>query len=308
MKYIIAASVSTDDIYKSDGTHMSNIPGGAGFYALCGIRLFSKNVIIIGGVGPSYFKMHKQWYIDNEVSIDALAVRCDDSITRIDYRQTEDRTDNPSNGLWEFRKRDPSLEEVIANVYSDTQGIYTFRHYDPEFLHGLLKIREKTGCRLMWEISEDACTEENRLGIEEILKDIDIFSINRHEMCLLYGTSDQDEAFSNLTKAVRHLAYVRYGADGAKILDNNNAAILHWPACTSHAVVDTTGCGNASTAGFLYGVCEAFPIEKAASCAAVAASYVLAQFGPPKFFSEQVMEEAKMIVEKNFSEYRSSMA
>ena len=303
MKYIIASSVGTDDVYQSDGTFMKAVPGGAGFYALCGIRLYSNDVVITGGVGPSYLKMHGTWYESNKVSTKGLVVRCEDAVTTVDYRAQDDRTDSPSIGLWEFRKRDPSIKEVSSFIDQETKGVYTFRHFDKDFLESLIEEKKKHNFNLMWEISEDACTEENRSGIEALLPYIDIFSINRHELCLLYGTDNEEEAIDRLLKTQCPLSYVRRGKDGAVVLDGKQKTKFYSLPCTNRKVVDTTGCGNASSGAFLYGISEGYSPELSSAIGAVAASYVLAQFGPPLVFNDEIskvaFEEANNLHKEN---------
>lgn len=293
MRYIIAASVSTDDVYQSDGTFYEHVMGGAGFYALCGVRLYTEDVVITGGVGPSYFKMHNDWYVRNRIHTEGLVVRCEDAVTTVDYRKEDDRTDTPSIGLWEFRKRDPNIEEVSRFFDFGTKGIYTFRHYDEVFLNEIKYLKTIHDFSFMWEISEDACSMENRKGIEDALSFVDIFSINRHELCLLYGVEDEEEAISHLMKRLKHIAYVRRGKDGAVVLDGKNETISYVSPCLSRKIVDTTGCGNASSGAFLYGIGEGYSLKKAASLASVAASYVLSQFGPPQTFNKTITAEAE---------------
>ncbi len=292
MRYIVAASAGTDDVYQSDGTYMPHMLGGAGFYALCGVRLFSSDVVIVGGIGPSYFEMHGEWYERNKVHTEGLAVRCDDAVTTVDYRSQDDRTDSPSIGLWEFRKRDPGIDEVKNFFDADTKGIYAFRHYDEKFLGEIRKLKYIHNFKFMWEISEDACTKENIEKIEAALPFVDIFSINRHELCLLYGIDDEDEALRRLMSRLSHMAYVRRGGDGAVVLDGKNEKYYYAGPCVSRRVVDTTGCGNSSSGAFLFGIGEGYSIEESSAMGAVAASYVLAQFGPPRTFNAEITEKA----------------
>ena len=292
MEYIIGASVSTDDVYQRDGTFMSHVPGGAGFYALCGMRIFTKDVIITGGVGPSYLSMHGSWYSRNGISTEALDPRCIDSVTVVDYRESEDRTDTPSIGLWEFRKCDPSINEILPYADAGTKGIYAFRHLDVPFLEGLISIGKKHGTKILWEISEDACTPENRAEIERLAGEVDVFSINRHELSLLYQTDDEEEALQRLVPVIRNAAFVRRGKDGAAVVDGGDGSVIYTKPCRKRAAIDTTGCGNASSAAFLYGYAEGKSLRECADMGAVAASYILAQFGPPLEITDEMMKEA----------------
>ena len=47
MEYVIATTVSTDEIHLADGTVFGNQPGSAGFYALAGVRMFTDKVCLL---------------------------------------------------------------------------------------------------------------------------------------------------------------------------------------------------------------------------------------------------------------------
>ena len=49
MKYVVVSAVVTDEIHFPDG-NVKIAPGGAGFYALCGLRLWSDQVVAVTGI------------------------------------------------------------------------------------------------------------------------------------------------------------------------------------------------------------------------------------------------------------------
>lgn len=124
MEYVIATTVSTDEVHLADGTVMENQPGSAGFYALAGVRVFTDKVGICGGIGPEYLPRHEKWYRDNNVSTDGLIVRGAVAPTIvIHYYPDGSRTDEPNVGLAEFRALDPSLDEVFRCCGPETKGV-----------------------------------------------------------------------------------------------------------------------------------------------------------------------------------------
>lgn len=107
MEYVIATTVSTDRIYLPDGTVIDAQPGSAGFYALAGVRVFTDQVTICGGIGPEYLARHGAWYARNGVSTEGLVQRSDVTPTTvIHYFPDGSRTDEPNVGLEQFRALD----------------------------------------------------------------------------------------------------------------------------------------------------------------------------------------------------------
>lgn len=49
MKYIIASTAVTDEIHFVDGKRTEIVAGGAGVYALCGVKLWSDDVMLVTG-------------------------------------------------------------------------------------------------------------------------------------------------------------------------------------------------------------------------------------------------------------------
>lgn len=290
MEYIIAASLSTDRIHLKDGRQIVNLPGGAGIYALAGLRLWSNQVVAVSGIGPEYHKRHQHWYEDNNIKTQGLVVRSAVTpITTINYQREDDRTDSPDMGLADFRLLDPTPEEISRYCGTDTKGIYFFKHLDEEFLQAMTALREKTGCRLMWELSEDSAVPENRTKIESFLSTVDSFSINKKEAMALYQT-DSIEHICELLKEYPGVTYFRQGSAGAYVVSPGQAVFI--PSVGNLDVVDTTGAGNGSTAGFFYGLCEGFELRHCGCFGAVSAAAIIRQYGPPPVFTKALKRTA----------------
>lgn len=291
MEYVIATTVSTDEVHLADGTVFDNQPGSAGFYALAGVRVFTNRVAVCGGIGPEYLKRHGKWYRDNHVSTDGLVVRSDVSpVTVIHYFPDGSRKDEPNIGLQEFRELDPTTDEVFRCCDSNTKGVYVFKALERDYLDKLIEGRERFGYKLMWEISEDACSPENIEAIEEYLKNIDVFSINRGEAKLLYGTEDEQEAEERLLKASPNWVFFRRGSEGAHMLANGRS--YQCPSISGISVVDTTGGGNSSSGAVLYACCEGYDPQMAGCMGSAAAAEIIAQFGVPDLFTKEMTERA----------------
>lgn len=291
MDYVIATTVSTDEVHLADGTVFENQPGSAGFYALAGVRVFTERVTVCGGIGLEYLMRHGKWYRENRVSTEGLVVRSDVSpVTVIHYFPDGSRTDEPNIGLKEFRDLDPTVDEVFRCCDRNTKGVYVFKALEKEYLEALIKGRERFGYKLMWEISEDACKPENIGIIESYLKEIDVFSINRGEAKMLYGTDDEREAEERLLKASPNWVFFRRGSEGAHMLFNGRS--YECPSISGIPVVDTTGGGNSSSGAVLYACCEGFDPQMAGCMGSAAAAEIIAQFGVPELFTGKMKERA----------------
>ena len=297
MDYVIATTASTDEIHLPNGTVIKNQPGSAGFYALAGIRLFTDQVLIVGGVGPEYLARHEKWYRENQVSLQGLTVRSEVTpLTVITYFPDGPRTDCPNIGLEEFRALDPTINEVFSCCEEGMKGLYVFKDLDRDYLDALIGGKLRYGYKLMWEISEDACKPEHIDVIESYLKDIDVFSINRHEAELLYGVDDEEEARTRLAAASPNWVFFRRGAEGAYLLAGG--ASYNCPSVKNISVVDSTGGGNASSGGVLVGCCEGYSPQMAGTMGSAAAAIIISQFGVPALFTEEMSAHAMEIAQK----------
>ena len=72
MKYIIASTAVTDEIHFVDGKRTEIVAGGAGVYALCGVKLWSDDVMLVTGVGTDFSGIYGEWYKNNNISMDGL--------------------------------------------------------------------------------------------------------------------------------------------------------------------------------------------------------------------------------------------
>ncbi len=65
----------TDEIHFSDKKVKKNIAGGAGIYALSGMKIWHDDVTIVTGVGEDYLDIYGKWYEKNNISTEGLIVK-----------------------------------------------------------------------------------------------------------------------------------------------------------------------------------------------------------------------------------------
>jgi len=105
----------------------------------------------------------------------------------------------------------------------------------------------------------------------------DIVLPNAGEWAALFATEAFDAAGDRLA-AIVEVAAVTRGADGSVVLSGDQRVAV--PACPVDKVVDTTGAGDQYAAGFLLGLARGLTLEQAGRLGSLAASEVIAHWGP----------------------------
>lgn len=300
-KYIIGTGVGTDSIYFPDGRKRENLPGGAGFYALVGLSLWSDSVLITCGIGPEYLARHGNWYQASNCPTEGLTIQSEVTpISIIQYFEDGEREDKPNIGLQEFRKLDPTIPQIKKWVSDETRGVYIFKHLDADFLDALVALRNQYGFRLLWEISADAAIPENVATIEKYIKNVDIFSINKSEAFTLYGTDRIKEITARFQTITKNWVYFRQGKQGAYLVSDGHAILI--PSFKKFDVVDPTGAGNSSSTGMLFGMCEGAGPIRSGIMGSISAAYTIRQYGPPEAITPAMRDEAKKLLESTYDE------
>ena len=105
---------------------------------------------------------------------------------------------------------------------------------------------------------------------------VDYFCPNEDQLAALTGMADLTDACHAVLAHGTSAVLVSRGAQGAALVTADRRADV--PAFDV-PVVDTTGCGDACTAGFITGLLHGWPIEDAAWLAMAAASQVVSGLG-----------------------------
>lgn len=113
--------------------------------------------------------------------------------------------------------------------------------------------------------------------LDFITASADIVLANEAELTALFETEDFDAACDQLA-AIVEVAAVTRGAEGSAVI--RGAERVAVPAYPVEKVVDTTGAGDQYAAGFLLGLARGLPLEAAGRLGSLAASEVIAHWGP----------------------------
>lgn len=113
---------------------------------------------------------------------------------------------------------------------------------------------------------------------EEALRYIDILKANEHEMEVLTGSSDPEEASRILAEMGVKEVVITLGSEGAVIRCGDK--VVRIPAYTPRDVVDATGCGDTFMAGYLYKRSRGADIQESGCFAAAMCTLKLEHSGP----------------------------
>lgn len=293
MKYIVVSAAVTDEIHFADGS-VKIVPGGAGIYALCGIRLWADDVEIVTGVGEDYRSLHGPWYEANGISMSGLKRKDEKSpYTVIQYFDDGERIETPRYGLEHFQKLETTGEELRPYLTGEDQadGVYIFKNTDEKFWTDVLELKQGFRGKIMWEVAADATTSENLDRVKEIAVRMDAFSINMTEAGNMFGTRDRETIISELKSWGIPLIFLRQGAKGAVMISPEG--VVEVPSQPDVHVVDPTGGGNSSTGGALCGLVENYSPETCGRMGSISAAMCISQYGVPKEITEEMRREAQ---------------
>lgn len=289
MKYVVVSAAVTDEIHFADG-RVKIVPGGAGIYALAGIKLWEDDVEIVTGIGKDYKSLHGEWYDNNELSTAGLTEKDEHSpYTIIQYFADGEREEIPKYGLEHFQKLETTAKELEPYL-KKADGIYIFKNTDPIFWNEILKMERNPFGKIMWEIAADAAFSENEERVREIASQINIFSINLTEARCLFGISSKDEIVKKLQSWKLELVFLRQGAKGAVMISPQE--IVEVPAEADVNVIDPTGGGNSSTGGVLCGVVNHYSPKICGKMGSLSAAMCISQYGVPKKITKEMRKEA----------------
>ena len=300
MKYLVVSTAVIDQIILPNGIPQKPVLGGAGIYALSGIKVWHDDVKIITGVGEDFLASQGEWFANNNLTTSGLIVKDKNTPhTLIQYFADSERLETPTYGADHYHRLMPTAADVGHHCSYDTAGVYVFRDAEPRFWQTLRDWRTKYNFKLMWELDASVAVPEKLPEVIAILSHCDIFSLNRQEAFTLFAINRIEDAIQKLQSLRLPLVYLRMGAAGAIIITLQNHH--HIPPVPDVRVVDPTGAGNSSSGAVLVGYCQGQDPVTIGTMGTISATYCLTQYGPPPFLDPIVRLEAQQTLAKRIS-------
>lgn len=279
MKYIIASTAVTDEIILSGNESGIRAAGGAGIYALCGIKLWSDEVLLVTGIGQDFKQMYGAWFKKNKISMEGLLVKGQRTpYNVIRYYENGEREENAKYGKEHYHSMEVTADD-LKPYFQTAAGIYVFRDTNPEFWIPFLEEKSKSNINVLWEIAANAAVLQNVESVERIAKEVEVFSINESETGKLFGTEEINVMIQSFQKWKIPLVFLRCGAKGAFMITPDSVEFVS--SVENADVKDPTGGGNSSSAAVLYGFCENETPSVCGKMGSIAAELCIKQYGVP---------------------------
>jgi len=127
MKYIVQSTAVWDTIFLHGMWKPIEAPGGAGFYAMVGMKVWEDDVGLVTGVGADYLLHFQEWYHNNALSMQGMLLKDPHSPkTIIRYAPDGERTEEPVYG-WEHYQKMEAVPEEIEPFCVNADGMYVFK-------------------------------------------------------------------------------------------------------------------------------------------------------------------------------------
>ncbi len=277
-QYAAVGSLILDDIVLPEGQTRMAVLGGGGAHAASGMRVWSDQVALVSVAGDDF---PQALWSQLQVAFDLRAVATVRAPTPRAWQLFErdgHRTEIFRTDLQQFKTLFTPRVCESAEILRSASGV-SLLSGDPE------KIREWVACLrargnpvLLWEPWDIYMQPENRARFRELARLFEIVSPNLVESRRMTGEHAPEAVARALLDDGAKTVALRMGEAGSLIARADE--LIKIPALSFGPVVDVTGAGNAYCGGFLAGYVESGGnLTRAGMYGAVAASFVLSQFG-----------------------------
>lgn len=127
-------------------------------------------------------------------------------------------------------------------------------------------------------LSDSFCVQRHHADFLALVKDeVDLLFANEHELQVLYGTENFEQAVGKLREHCP-LAVVTRSKRGSAVVTPDE--FIEVPALPVDPIIDATGAGDLYAAGFFYGLTHGKTLEQSAEIGTICAAEVIMHIGP----------------------------
>ncbi|MGB5689903.1 MAG: adenosine kinase [Woeseiaceae bacterium] len=149
----------------------------------------------------------------------------------------------------------------------------------PALARKAIDIARRNGTAVALSLSDSFCVERHRDSFVEFVRDgVDIVVADEDEVRALVECENFDDTLAALDGFDNLFAITR-SAKGSVILHGNEKIIQPAAGLSPEQIVDTTGAGDAYSAGFLFGWANDLPLSRCAQYGTYCATKVIQQLG-----------------------------
>ncbi|WP_282127666.1 carbohydrate kinase family protein, partial [Roseobacter litoralis] len=181
------------------------------------------------------------------------------------------------------------LSEVLNCRFLHLGGTGLLAKMDGEPSRRLLQAAQEAGCVTTWDLV--GAGPDTWQFVEPLLPHIDYFIPSIEEAEILSGVSGVEENIAFFQSRGVKCCVLTMGGDGSMIALGNDR--VHVPVYDID-VIDTTGCGDAYTAGFIAGLADDRSLLECGHLGTAAASLVASGLGSDAGIIDRAQTEAAM--------------
>jgi sugar/nucleoside kinase (ribokinase family) len=177
-------------------------------------------------------------------------------------------------------------ELSVSDVTADTVGhphVILIEGYVWDIAEGpalaaeAIRIAHSTGCEIALSLSDSYCVERHRDAFHDVVREgVDIVVADEDEVIALVQADDFEGTTQKL--ADYNSIFVMTRSEKGSVIMHGDQTIVQ-PATPVETIVDTTGAGDAYTAGFLYGYTQKKSLDECAKLGTYCATQVIQQLG-----------------------------
>jgi sugar/nucleoside kinase (ribokinase family) len=147
----------------------------------------------------------------------------------------------------------------------------------PALAERAMEIAESRGTKIALSLSDSFCVERHRDAFRDSVRyGVDIVVADEDEVAALLGTDNHEDTMKALEDYDNLFAMTR-SEKGSVIIHGDQ--VVEQAATPVETIVDTTGAGDAYTAGFLYGITHGKSLKESAELGTFCATRVIQQVG-----------------------------
>lgn len=181
------------------------------------------------------------------------------------------------------------LADVLDCRFLHLGGTGLLAKLDGEPSRRLLQAAQEAGCVTTWDLV--GAGPDTWAFVEPLLPHIDYFIPSIEEAEILSGVAGVEDNISFFQSRGVKCCVLTMGSEGSLIADGDDR--VHVPVYDIE-VVDTTGCGDAYTAGFIAGLADGRTLLEAGHLGTAAASLVASGLGSDAGIVDRAQTEAAM--------------
>ncbi len=158
-------------------------------------------------------------------------------------------------------------KKTTSELFADTAVtmIEGYLLFNPDLMKAAVAAARKAGSRIALDLASFEVVNASKDLLDELIKEsVDILIANEDEALAFTGIQDEEKALERLSRDVEY-GVLKRGKEGSLI--SHRGEVHRIQAVKGNDPVDTTGAGDLWAAGFLFGLVNDFPIEKAGKLA-----------------------------------------